>query len=161
MEYQVAEVCMADAWQAFNVVVEESDLQHASVVLDMFVGMGSFDSITRMAVVDRGGKIMKFGLEWRFTWDSEGIEAAHVKLCDEKGKRAVGVSFDRKCVAGFLAADDFKGMIRANNDGHPELKIMYSPDLIKREKIMSRVIDGVSAFIKEAEAARVEAESGE
>lgn len=161
MEYEIAECLQGDTFALFNVVVEVDDLEHAGTVLDMFVSFGNFDNITRLAVVDRGGLNMKFGLEWRFTWDSEGVEAAHVKLVDEKGKRAVGLSFDRKCVAGIISADDFKAIIRGNDEGHPELKIMYCPDLVKREKIMSRVIDGVAGFVRDVEAAKVEAESGQ
>lgn len=151
----------ADYLPGFNVVLDVEDLEHAGKVLDMFVAFGNFENITRLAVVDGGmGGIVRFGLEWRFSWDSDGVESAHVKIVGETGDLSANVSWDRKTVAGIFSADDACAMIRCDRNGFPELKIMYCPDLIKREKIMSRVIEGVARFDNKRLDALAEAESG-
>lgn len=161
MDYTVADWVTDGMLDNFNVVVEETDIEHAGTVLDMFVAFGNFDRVTKLAIVREGGLKVKIGIEWRFSWDSDGVEAAHVKFTDESGKASIDFSWDRKTVAGIVSADDYRAMIKSGCGGFPELKIMYSPDLIKRERIMSRVIDAISMASDDLEQAKSEVASGE
>jgi hypothetical protein len=145
----------------YHLYFDESDLEVSGDVIGYFVGMGNFDKPCLVAVTCNGGVTMKFGLQWNFGWDSEGVETATVTFTDEKGKKAVGISFNKKVVAGYIGADDLQMMIRANDEGFPSLKLMYSPDLVKREKVIAQVVRGVSQFVTAAEKSAAEVKDGE
>jgi hypothetical protein len=159
--WEASPVVVNEVESRFHIIIEGEDINSGGILVDMYASLIADDRPILFAVKSGEGVSMKFGLEWRFAWHSEGVEEATITLVDEEGKRRVGISWDKKTVVGMISAEQVHGMIRCDSEGYPELKIMYSPDLVSRAKLVSKIIDGVQLHVAAVEAAAGEVESGD
>jgi len=135
--WEAIPVAVGDVVSRFHIILPGEEINSGGILVDMYASLVGDDKPILLAINNREGVSMHFGLEWRFSWHSEGVEEATIALVDEEGKRTVGISWDKKTVAGMISAEQVHGLIRCDSKGHPELKIMYSPDICNDEDALN------------------------